>query len=154
MRRPERLQVGPYPPWDQEPLNAAFPVHRLFEADDRREFLRHHGPRIRAIATRGELGASRDAIGPAGTLINISRAPNVDELALLDALEPGRLGSATLDVFEGEPDLNHLFLSLENVLLQRHQASGTVETCKAMGQQLRDNLATHFAGRSLPTPVL
>jgi lactate dehydrogenase-like 2-hydroxyacid dehydrogenase len=95
-----------------------------------------------------------DAIGPAGMLINISRASNIDEHALLEALETGRLGSAALDVFEGEPTLNPRFLNLQNVLLQPHHASGTVETRKAMGQLLRDNLTAHFAGQSLLTPVL
>jgi lactate dehydrogenase-like 2-hydroxyacid dehydrogenase len=95
-----------------------------------------------------------EALGAEGMLINISRASNIDEAALLDALEQGRLGSAALDVFEGEPKLNPRFLALPNVLLQPHHASGTVETRKAMGQLLRDNLAAHFAGQPLLTPVL
>jgi lactate dehydrogenase-like 2-hydroxyacid dehydrogenase len=94
------------------------------------------------------------ALGPEGMLINISRAPNIDEAALLDALEQGRLGSAALDVFEGEPDVNPRFLALPNVLLQPHHASGTVETRKAMGQRMRDNLAAHFSGRRLPDAVI
>lgn len=94
------------------------------------------------------------ALGPEGVLINISRAANVDEAALLEALETGALGGAALDVFEGEPAFNPRFLALENVLLQPHHASGTLETRKAMGQLMRDNLAAHFAGRPLPTPVL
>lgn len=57
MSRPEILQTGPYPAWDQDPLDAQFTVHRLFEADDRAAFLAEHGPHVRAIATRGELGA-------------------------------------------------------------------------------------------------
>ena len=95
-----------------------------------------------------------EAVGPEGMVINISRASNIDEAALLDALESGALGSAALDVFEGEPDLNPRFLKLENVLLQPHHASGTVETRKAMGKLVRDNMAAHFAGRPLLTPVL
>jgi lactate dehydrogenase-like 2-hydroxyacid dehydrogenase len=94
------------------------------------------------------------ALGPEGMLINISRASNIDEEALLDALESRSLGSAALDVFEGEPQLNDRFLKLDNVLLQPHHASGTFETRKAMGQLLRDNLSAHFAGRALPSPVL
>lgn len=314
MSKPDILQVGPYPPWDQEPLDAAFTAHRYFEAPDKSAFLAAVGPNIRAIATRGELGASRsmieacprleiisvygvgydavdltaakernirvtntpdvltndvadlgiammlclsrgmigaerwvrdgswqskglyplqhrvwgkragvlglgrigfevakrlagfgmeisysgaapkeyakdwrycstavdlarnsdfffvtlaasaqtrhivnasviDALGKKGMLINISRASNIDEAALLDALEARRLGSAALDVFEGEPKINPRFLALDNVLLQPHQASGTFETRKAMGQLLRDNLAAHFEGRPLLTPV-
>ena len=95
-----------------------------------------------------------EALGPEGMLINISRASNIDEAALLDALENGTLGSAALDVFEGEPNLDPRFLNLENVLLQPHHASGTIETRKAMGKLVRDNLAAHFAGQPLPTPVI
>ena len=315
MSKPHLLQVGPYPEWDQIPLDEAFTVHRYFEAADKAAFLAEVGPQIRGIATRGELGANADmiaacpklevisvygvgydavdlnaakargirvtntpdvltndvadlgvammlvqsrgmigaetwvkdgswaakglyplkrrvwgrkagvlglgrighevakrlagfdmeiaysdvsakdyasqwefiqdpvalaarsdflfvtlaasaatrhivgpkvieALGPEGMLINISRASNIDEEALLDALESGKLGSAALDVFEGEPKLNPRFLKLDNVLLQPHHASGTIETRKAMGQLLRDNLTAHFAGKPLPTPVL
>jgi lactate dehydrogenase-like 2-hydroxyacid dehydrogenase len=95
-----------------------------------------------------------EALGPEGMLINISRASNIDEKALLAALESGALGSAALDVFEAEPKLNPRFLELGNVLVQPHHASGTIETRKAMGKLVRDNLAAHFAGVALPTPVL
>jgi lactate dehydrogenase-like 2-hydroxyacid dehydrogenase len=93
------------------------------------------------------------ALGPQGMLINVSRAANVDEEALLTALETGTLGSAALDVFEGEPRLNPRFTALPNVLLQPHHASGTVETRRAMGQLMRDNLTAHFAGQPLLTAV-
>ncbi|RVC63389.1 2-hydroxyacid dehydrogenase [Mesorhizobium sp.] len=315
MQRPHILQVGPYPAWDEEPLNEAFTVHRYFAADDKPAFLAEVGPLVRGIATRGELGANRAmieacpslelvsvygvgfdavdlvacrergvrvtntpdvltndvadlgiammlclsrgmigaerwvrdgswaakglyplkrrvwgrragvlglgrigyevakrlagfgmdiaysdvapkdfaadwefladpvalarrsdflfvtlaasaatrhivnseviaALGEDGMLINISRASNIDEDALLDALESKVLGSAALDVFEGEPKLNPRFLALDNVLLQPHHASGTVETRKAMGRLVRDNLAAHFAGQPLISPVL
>lgn len=62
MQRPHILQVGPYPAWDEEPLNEAFVVHRYFAADDKPSFLTEVGPKVRAIATRGELGASRAMI--------------------------------------------------------------------------------------------
>jgi lactate dehydrogenase-like 2-hydroxyacid dehydrogenase len=108
-----------------------------------------------SAATRHIVGAKViEALGPNGMLINISRASNIDEAALLDALESGRLGSAALDVFEGEPALNPRFLSLPNVLLQPHHASGTFETRQAMGKLVRDNLGAHFAGQPLLTPVL
>jgi lactate dehydrogenase-like 2-hydroxyacid dehydrogenase len=315
MTKPDILQVGPYPEWDQVPLDAQFHMHRYFEASDKAAFLAEVGPRIRGIATRGELGANAqmiaacpnlevisvygvgydavdldacrargirvtntpdvltndvadlgvammlvqsrgmigaetwvrdgswaqkglyplkrrvwgrragvlglgrigfevakrlagfdldiaysdvsakdfakdwefiadpvalaarsdflfvtlaasaatrhivgrqviEALGPEGMLINISRASNIDEEALLTALETGALGSAALDVFEGEPNLNPRFLTLPNVLLQPHHASGTQETRMAMGKLVRDNLAAHFSGATLLTPVL
>ena len=94
------------------------------------------------------------ALGPEGRVINISRAANIDESALLDALEAGTIAGAALDVFEGEPQVNPRFLPLQNVLLQPHHGSATVETRRAMGQVMRANLAAHFAGRPLPSAVV
>lgn len=94
-----------------------------------------------------------EALGPEGLLINVSRASNVDESALIAALESGRLGAAALDVFEGVPAIDPRFLALDKVLILPHCASGTVETRKAMGQLVRDNLAAHFAGEPLLKPV-
>lgn len=93
------------------------------------------------------------ALGPNGLLVNASRGTTVDEEALLDALETGAIKAAALDVFENEPDINKRFMALDNVLLQPHQSSGTVETRKIMGQLQRDNLAAYFAGKELLTPV-
>ncbi len=108
------------------------------------------GPATRHIVNRNVI----EAVGPEGMLINVSRASNIDEAELLSALEEKRLGFAALDVFEGEPNLDPRFLALDNVLLQPHHASGTVETRKAMGRLVYDNLAAHFAGKELPTPVV
>ncbi|WP_417522752.1 2-hydroxyacid dehydrogenase [Marinovum sp.] len=94
------------------------------------------------------------ALGPDGMLINVSRASNVDEEALITALGDGTLGAAALDVFEGEPALDPRFRALPNILLQPHQASGTVETRKAMGALLRANLEAHFAGKPPVSPVI
>ena len=106
-------------------------------------------------ATRHVVNAAvLQALGPEGMLVNISRAANVDEAALIAALKGGTLGSAALDVFDGEPAYNPAFLALPNLLMQPHVGSGTVETRLAMGQLLRDNLAAHFAGQPLLTPVI
>lgn len=108
------------------------------------------GPATRHVVSKSVI----EALGPQGALINVSRASNIDENALLDALETGTLGWAALDVFEGEPRLNPRFMALDNVLLQPHQASGTVETRKAMGRLVFDNLAAHFDGQAVLTPVV
>jgi lactate dehydrogenase-like 2-hydroxyacid dehydrogenase len=94
-----------------------------------------------------------EALGPAGWLINVSRGSVVDEAALVDALVAGRLGAAGLDVFAREPDVPAALLGLDNVVLQPHQGSASEETRAAMGRLVLDNLAAHFAGRPLLTPV-
>ncbi|AXQ93499.1 2-hydroxyacid dehydrogenase [Cereibacter azotoformans] len=85
-------------------------------------------------------------------LVNISRGTTVDEAALIEALEAGRIGAA-LDVFRNEPDIDPRFLSLPNVLLQPHQGSGTVETRRAMGELQRANIRAFLTGEPLLTPV-
>lgn len=94
-----------------------------------------------------------EALGPDGILVNVSRGSTVDETALLAALEAKQIRGAGLDVFWNEPLIDRRFAVLENVVLQPHHGSGTVETRKAMGQLVRNNLAAHFAGKPLLTPV-
>jgi lactate dehydrogenase-like 2-hydroxyacid dehydrogenase len=86
--------------------------------------------------------------------LSMSRGSVVDEDALIDAWSRKRIGGACLDVFWNEPNIDARFLALDNVLLAPHQSSGTVETRKAMGQLVRDNLAAHFSIRPLLTPVV
>ena len=94
------------------------------------------------------------ALGPDGTLINVARGSVVDEAELIHALSEGHLGAAGLDVYEDEPNVPPALIKMsERVVLQPHQASGTIETRRAMGQLLIDNLAAHFSGRPLLTPV-
>lgn len=94
-----------------------------------------------------------EALGPEGILINVARGSVVDEPALVHALEEGKLGGAGLDVFADEPNVPDALLRMENVVLQPHQGSATVETRRAMGDLMVDNLIAHFAGKPLLTPV-
>lgn len=104
--------------------------------------------------TRGIVSASViKALGPKGVLINISRGSTVDEAALLEALENGHLAGAGLDVFLNEPSVDPRFFSLENVVLQPHQGSGTIETRAAMARLQRDNIAAFLDGQPLLTEV-
>lgn len=106
-------------------------------------------------STKGMINARvLDGLGPDGILVNISRGSTVDETALLDALVNKRIKGAGLDVFWNEPNIDQRFVALDNVVLQPHHASGTVETRKAMGKLVRDNLKAHFSGAALITPVV
>jgi len=93
------------------------------------------------------------ALRPGSIFVNVSRGSCCDEAALLDAIRAGRISMAGLDVFWNEPSIDPAFATLPNVLLAPHAASGTVETRKAMGQLMRDNVAAHFAGKPLLTEV-
>ncbi|MDS9466734.1 2-hydroxyacid dehydrogenase [Paracoccus sp. MBLB3053] len=94
-----------------------------------------------------------DALGADGIIVNIARGSVIDEAALLDALENGRLRGAGLDVFLNEPDIDARFLSMPNVTILPHVGSATAETRAAMGDLQRQNVRAHLAGRPLVTPV-
>lgn len=64
-----------------------------------------------------------EAMKPSAYLINTSRGPVVDEAALVEALQAGKIAGAGLDVFEAEPLAGSSpLLSMENVLLTPHTA--------------------------------
>lgn len=98
------------------------------------------GPSTHKIVNRDVL----DALGPQGTLINVSRGSVVDETALIAALQDGRLGWAGLDVFEAEPKVPEALRKLDNVVLLPHVGSATHETRAAMGALTVDNLLQHL----------
>jgi len=105
-------------------------------------------------ATNGIVNASvLEALGPQGTFINVARGSVHDEPALVAALQSGKLGMAGLDVFASEPSVPEALLKMDNVILQPHQGSGTVETRRAMGDLVVENLRRHFAGEAVRTPV-
>lgn len=97
--------------------------------------------------TRGLVDANvLEALGSEGFLINVARGSIVDEGALLDALENGRIAGAGLDVFLNEPAISERFLKLENVVLLPHTGSATRETRTAMGEAVFDSLEAYFRG--------
>ena len=77
----------------------------------------------------------------------------VDEAALVAALQAGVIRGAGLDVFEKEPQVPAALMQCENAVLLPHIGSATHETRRAMAGLVVDNLAAHFAGRPLLTPV-
>jgi len=94
-----------------------------------------------------------DALGPDGVLINVARGSVVDEVALVKALQSGRLGAAGLDVFEDEPHIPDALKDMENVVLTPHIGSATHQTRAAMGELVCDNLSRYLAEGQLVTPV-
>ncbi len=106
-------------------------------------------------ATRGLVNAAVfEALGPFGLFVNVARGSVVDEAALIHALERNAIAGAALDVFLNEPNIDPRLMAFRQVIVQPHQSSGTVETRKAMGKLVRDNLEAHFAGCPLLTPVV
>ncbi len=80
-------------------------------------------------------------------LINTARGPLVDERALCDALEEGRLRGAALDVYEDEPAVNPRLIERGNVVLAPHIGSATEEARNAMGRIAATNVLLFLRGQ-------
>ncbi|CAM3781971.1 Glyoxylate/hydroxypyruvate reductase A HPR2 [Pseudomonas reidholzensis] len=74
------------------------------------------------------------ALGAQGVLVNVARGSVIDEGELVARLCDGRLGGAALDVFEHEPQVPEALLGLDNVVLQPHLGSATLQTRQAMAR--------------------
>jgi glyoxylate reductase len=86
-------------------------------------------------------------------LINSSRGPVVDEHALAEALRDGVIAGAGLDVFEKEPAVDPLLMTLENVVLLPHIASASEETRTKMAVRAAQNILAFLDGKPLLDPV-
>jgi glyoxylate reductase len=94
------------------------------------------------------------AMKPTAVLVNTARGLVVDEAALVEALQAGRIAGAALDVFEHEPAVSEELLAMENVVLTPHIASATRETRNAMGMLVVSALrAVLLEGRTPPNAV-
>lgn len=104
--------------------------------------------------TRGMIGAEALArMKPDAILINAARGPIVQEPALLDALDGGRLRAAGLDVFAKEPLPGDSRLrNHPRVLALPHMGSATQETRLAMARLAVDNLLRVLQGEAPLTP--
>jgi glyoxylate reductase len=104
--------------------------------------------------TRHLIGAKElERMKPGAVLVNTSRGPVVDEGALADALENGRIFAAGLDVYEEEPKVHPKLLELENVVLAPHIGSASIETRDKMATLAAENLAAVLRGERPKTPV-
>jgi glyoxylate reductase len=86
-------------------------------------------------------------------LVNTARGGIVDEDALCEALEAGRLGGVGLDVYEGEPRIRECLKRQPNAVLLPHIGSATEDTRRRMFELAWSNLLRGVRGESLITPV-
>ena len=116
------------------------------------QFLSLHAPHT--PETHHFLNVENIALLPAGAIvINAARGGLVEDGALIAALKTGRVAAAGLDVYEGEPKINPLYVGLRNTFLLPHIGSATLETNTAMGMLALDNIDAVLAGRVAPSLV-
>lgn len=104
------------------------------------------------------LSAERIALmRPEAFIVNVSRPELVDEAAMIDAIEAGRLSGAALDVFESRGGISERLLELarqNRIVLTAHMASATLEARIEMGETVIVNVRAFLDGHQPPHRVL
>lgn len=156
MARAFGMRVSVYDPFQAaEAVRAtgAEPVGSLAEGLAAADVVSLHIPKSGAEAVIGaeELRLMR----PDAFLVNTGRGGLIDEDALADALEAGRLGGAGLDVFVAEPPAGHeRLLRSDRAILSPHIAGLTEECTIRMGEVAARNIVDFFGGRLDPKLVV
>lgn len=119
----------------------------LEELLSRADFVTVHLPAT--PETKGLLSKERLALLKASTyLINTARGSVVDEEALLELLQAGKIAGAGLDVFEQEPlSREHPFMKLDNVILSPHAGALSKECVIKVAVEAVQAVLDVFAGR-------
>ena len=101
--------------------------------------------------TRHLIGARElSLMKPTAILVNTSRGPVVDEAALVEALQAGRIAGAGLDVYENEPRVHPGLLPLKQAVLTPHLGSAVAEVRERMAHVVVDNIEAFIGGKRPP----
>jgi D-3-phosphoglycerate dehydrogenase len=112
---------------------------------ERADFVTVHVPLV--DSNRNLIGRSQLALmKPTARLINTARGGIVDEAALCEALQSGRLAAAAADVFETEPPEKSALLELPNFVATPHIAASTVEAQVSVAFDVAEEVAAVLAG--------
>lgn len=101
--------------------------------------------------TRGLVGKREiDLMKSSAFLVNTSRGPIVEEEALIDALEKGRIAGAGIDVFEPEPlHTDHPLRRLSNTVITPHLGYVTEETYRIFFQDAVEDIRSWLSGQPM-----
>lgn len=106
-------------------------------------------------STRQILSAERIAtLSPDAVVINCARGGLIDEDALRQALQDGRVLAAGLDTFSHEPPLGSPLLDLPNTVVTAHVAGATFDNFAHMVAHAVDNTVRFERGEPIPAPDL
>ena len=118
------------------------PYVEMDELLQKSDFISVHAPAVDggAIINADTIARMKDGV----CIINTSRGKNVDEDALLAALESGKVRAAGLDVFATEPSTNHALYAHPMVSCTPHIGAATAEAQKRIGAEIVDIITKQF----------
>ena len=113
----------------------------LAEVIAQSDFISLHTP----FADKPILGAAEfDAMKPGVGIVNCSRGGTIDEQALINALDSGKVAFAGLDVFDNEPTPLAALLTHPKISLTPHIGASTNEAQERIGTELANLIIDHF----------
>jgi D-3-phosphoglycerate dehydrogenase / 2-oxoglutarate reductase len=116
------------------------------------DFITVHLPKT--PETEGFLGAEAFAAMRDGArVLNVARGGLIDEAALKDALDSGKLAGAALDVFPSEPITEHPLFGYPNVVVTPHLGASTAEATDRAGYQSAEQVVAALTGGVVSTAV-
>ncbi len=135
----------PLPPDREQDLNiTGVPLDELFQTSDIVSCHTPLTPETYHLVNRERIALMKST----AVLINTSRGPVVDEAALIEALQEGRIAGAGLDVFEEEPvDPGNPLLGMDNVVVTPHSAGTTWNTWFRRAEFAYQNIERVWAGQ-------
>jgi D-3-phosphoglycerate dehydrogenase len=87
-------------------------------------------------------------------ILNVARGGLIDDAALKDALDSGKVGGAALDVFPSEPMTDYpLFDGYSNVVVTPHLGASTAEATDRAGYQSAEQIVAALTGGVVSTAV-
>jgi D-3-phosphoglycerate dehydrogenase len=86
-------------------------------------------------------------------VLNVARGGLVDEAALKDALDSGKVAGAALDVFPAEPVTEHPLFGYENVVVTPHLGASTAEATDRAGYQSAEQVVAALTGGVVSSAV-
>jgi D-3-phosphoglycerate dehydrogenase / 2-oxoglutarate reductase len=86
-------------------------------------------------------------------ILNVARGPLIDEEALEQALDSGKVGGAALDVFRSEPMTDHPLFGRPNVIVTPHLGASTAEATDRAGFQAAEQVVAALTGGAVLTAV-
>ena len=105
------------------------------------DFISLHTPFAdKPILGAAEFAAMKNGVG----IVNCSRGGTIDEPALIDALNSGKLAFAGLDVFDNEPTPAAALLTHPKISLTPHIGASTNEAQERIGTELANLIIDHF----------
>ncbi len=123
-------------------LTVHVPTVKFEEMLKKADFISLHVPAVgKAILGKEEFTKMKDGV----VVINCARGGTIDETALLEALESGKVAAAGLDVFENEPTPIQALLDHPRISLTPHIGASTVEAQRNIGLELADKIIARFS---------